>query len=74
MSLLDEFGRKPEDGKKLHCGLHEGLRHGGRARYLGTDVEVFQKRPNRLEQMNKRIECANFFGSLKYLDVRKICA
>ena len=49
MSLLDEFGRKPEDGKQLQEGLNEGLRHSGCVRDLGTDVEVFQNGVNRLE-------------------------
>jgi hypothetical protein len=49
LSLLDEFGRKPEDGKQLHEGLHEGLRHSGCVRDLGTNVEMLQKGFNRLE-------------------------
>ena len=72
LSLLDEFGRKSEDGKQLPNGLHDGLRHSGCVRDLGIDPEVFQHRLNRLEQINKRIECANVLDSLKHLDVRKI--
>jgi hypothetical protein len=49
LSSLDEFGRKPEDGKQLHEGLHDGLRHSGCVRDLGTDVEVSQKGLDRLE-------------------------
>jgi hypothetical protein len=49
LSLLDEFGRKPKDGKQLHDGLHDDLRHDGCERDLGTDVEVFQKGFNQLE-------------------------
>ena len=49
MSMLDEFGRKPEDRKQLHKGLHDGLHHSGCVRDLGTDVKVFQNGLNRLE-------------------------
>jgi len=49
LSLLDEFGRKSEDGKQLQDGLHEGLHHSGCERDLGTDVEVCQKGLHRLE-------------------------